>query len=174
MRSSKDNIFIGVTKKSITQFFIGNIDESSTYNGLLSFLKDENHLHPTAIKLFRTKAGKRIARINVPNSEAEYIDEINWPDGIIVKKWLTRRELKQQYQKRKQHKAPKRSYVTRSDQSKHDYGYDYYDSDYGYQDYDCDVNYERYKTSSDRRNRYNDNNHTDWWDYNTGGDNHVD
>lgn len=160
-RRDNDNIFVGVSRRNVTQFYIGNIDESSTYSGLCSFLTDENHLHPTAVRLFQTKSGKRAARINLPNNEAEYVmnDEVVWPEGIVVKKWLTRRELRQQYEEKKQRQKYKSSHTSyRNNRRYENYEYDFENPDYD--DYDYEANEQDYYNSYDTE--YAQNKHSDY------------
>ena len=85
--SRKDDfIFVGAKRKRTAQFYIGNIDKSSTYQGLSNYLY-ANEFHPTNIRMFKTKARHLAARVNIPIDEAEYMYQVNWPDKIVVKKW---------------------------------------------------------------------------------------
>lgn len=50
------------------------------------------------VYLFKTRNGELAARINVPFDQKEIIesDEIPWPDGVVVNKWMSKYQLRQQ------------------------------------------------------------------------------
>lgn len=146
-QQTDDNVFIAASRKHTTQFFIGNIHETSTYNGIATFLS-EYEFHPTQIRLFRTRSGNLAARINIPDSEADYIDDVYWPDGIVVKKWLSKRELQERYENRIRYtykEKPRR--------------YDGYNNNGEYDDYQNDPEsdaYDRYSWGYPKYNDWND------------------
>ena len=35
---------------------------------------------------------------NIPSDEAEYMYQVNWPDKTVIKKWLSKLELQEQYE----------------------------------------------------------------------------
>lgn len=146
-QQTNDNVFIAASRKHTTQFFIGNIHETSTYNGIATFLS-EYEFHPTQIRLFRTRSGNLAARINIPDSEADYIDDVYWPDGIIVKKWLSKRELQERYENRLRYtynEKPRR--------------YNDYNNNGDYDDYQNDPEndtYDRYGWGYSNYNDWND------------------
>ena len=146
-QQTNDNVFIAASRKHTTQFFIGNIHETSTYNGIATFLS-EYEFHPTQIRLFRTGSGNLAARINIPDSEADYIDDVYWPDGITVKKWLSKRELQERYEnclRYTYNEKPRR--------------YDDYNNNGDYDDYQNDPEndaYDRYGWGYSKYNDWND------------------
>lgn len=154
---SHDNVFIAAARKHTTQFFVGNIHESSTYSGIATFL-NEYDFHPTQIRLFKTRSGNLAAKINIPDSEADYVHEVNWPKGIIVKKWLSKRELRERYESRIKSKY-------NSNLSRYDTGHSEYDE---YDEYDTnnqtDMENEEYEAS---RYSWGQQKNDDWWDYDT-------
>ena len=78
-----------------TRLFVDNIHTSSTFGGLLKFLKDKHKLHQSEIKLFRSKrSGHQAAKIHLYPEEAEKVlsDEFMWPQGVTCDLWLTHDE----------------------------------------------------------------------------------
>ena len=152
--SKKDDfIFVGAKRRRTTQFYIGNIDESSTYQGLSNYLY-ENEFHPTNIRLFRTKSRHMAARVSIPVDEADYMYDIHWPEKIVVKKWLSKQELQEQYEsKQKQQYDNYMSYNEENDNSDRSYTYSQNTRDsYAYRGSD--------------NSRYDDSSAYDWWENN--------
>lgn len=48
--------------------------------------------------LFKTRNGELAARVNIPSDQKEIIesDDILWPEGVIVNKWMSKHQLNQQ------------------------------------------------------------------------------
>ena len=95
-KENEDKTFKGVTRKHTIRYYIGHIDKSSTYSGLIEFL-EEQHLTATMVYMFKTRNGELAARINIPADQAEVLEsgEIPWPDGVVVNKWLSKYQLRQ-------------------------------------------------------------------------------
>ena len=115
---------------------------------MIATFLSEYEFHPTQIRLFRTRSGNLAARINIPDSEADYIDDVYWPDGIIVKKWLSKRELQERYENRLRYtynEKPRR--------------YNDYNNNGDYDDYQNDPEndtYDRYGWGYSNYNDWND------------------
>ena len=152
--SKKDDfIFVGAKRRRTTQFYIGNIDESSTYQGLSNYLY-ENKFHPTNIRLFRTKSRHMAARVSIPVDEADYMYDIHWPEKIVVKKWLSKQELQEQYEsKQKQQYDNYMSYNEENDNSDRSYTYSQNTRD-------------SYAYRGSVNSRYDDSSAYDWWENN--------
>ena len=86
------------------------------YSGLIEFL-EEQQLTPTMLYLFKTRNGELAARVNIPSDQQEIIesDDIPWPEGVIVNKWMSKHQLNQQRNAKRE--RPKKWYN----------GTDYYD-----------------------------------------------
>ena len=115
-KTQEPKTFKGVTRKNTIRYYIGHIDSSSTYSGLIEFL-EEQQLTPTMLYLFKTRNGELAARVNIPSDQQEIIesDDIPWPEGVIVNKWMSKHQLNQQRNAKRE--RPKKRYN----------GTDYYD-----------------------------------------------
>ena len=67
--------------------------------------------------LFKTRNGELAAQVNIPSDQQEIIesDDIPWPEGVIVNKWMSKHQLNQQRNAKRE--RPKKRYN----------GTDYYD-----------------------------------------------
>ena len=94
-RKQEAKTFKGVTRKNTTRYYIGHIDSSSTYSGLIEFL-EEQELTPTMLHMFKTRNGEYAARVNIPSDQAEIMEsrDIPWPDGVVVNEWMSKYQLK--------------------------------------------------------------------------------
>ena len=112
--------FKGVTRKNTTRYYIGHIDSSSTYTGLVDFLEEQG-LTSTMIHMFKTRNGEYAARVNIPSDQTEIIEssEIPWPDGVVVNKWMSKYQLRQQ----------RNSYKDRINNKQHSENNIYYQAD---------------------------------------------
>ena len=119
-RKQEPKTFKGVTRKNTTRYYIGHIDSSSTYTGLVDFL-EEQELTPTMIHMFKTRNGEYAARVNIPSDQTEIIEssEIPWPDGVVVNKWMSKYQLRQQ----------RNSYKDRTNNKQHSENDIYYQAD---------------------------------------------
>lgn len=163
-------VFVGAKRKKTTQFYIGNIDESSTYQGISDFLY-ENKFHPRTIRLFKTKSGVFAARVNIPCDEADYMYDIEWPENIIVKKWLSKHEMQQQFtNKSRGHNSYKRSgYTEKFYGDSRNYESHRYSDTHGY---DNSSDYRDYRDHSDSREYSDWHGYGDSQGYNDSNDSH--
>ena len=94
--------FRGYYRQKKIRLFVDNIHKSSTFGGLLEFLKDKNKLHPSGIKLFRSKrSGHQAAKIHLYPEEADKVlsNEFMWPQGITCDRWLSHDEANKKLNK---------------------------------------------------------------------------
>ena len=77
-RKQEAKTFKGVSRKNTTRYYIGHIDSSSTYSGLIEFL-EEQELSPTMLHMFKTHNGEYAARVNIPSDQAEIMESRDIP-----------------------------------------------------------------------------------------------
>ncbi|MES9884661.1 MAG: hypothetical protein ABW185_27775 [Sedimenticola sp.] len=175
--TKSDNTFIGVSRKNTKRFYIGNIDKRSTYGGILNFFEQQGFT-PSMVSMFRTRSGEFAARVNVPTNEAEYMtsDDTSWPDGVIVKPWMTRTEISKQRQERnsarQSRNTTRRGYGRYSDDTHVSNEYDNYEHGTAHDEHDANTlmqitsdNRSKRSVTFERDNSDYDNTRTDWYDY---------
>ena len=123
------------------------------------------------IRLFKTKSGVFAARVNIPCDEADYMYDIEWPENIIVKKWLSKHEMQQQFtNKSRGHNSYKRSgYTEKFYGDSRNYESHRYSDTHGY---DSSSDYRDYRDHSDSREYSDWHGYGDSQGYNDSNDSH--
>ena len=58
--------FIAVQNHKVSNYFLGGIDKTSTYSGIVLYL-EHNGVHPTAVNIFRYRRDDKLAAwVNTP------------------------------------------------------------------------------------------------------------
>ena len=92
---NNESEFRGVYREKKKRLFVDNIHKTSTFYGLLDYLKNTKKLHPSGLKLFKSKrSGHQAAKIHLYPEEAEQaLSDDFWPRGVTCEYWLTREEV---------------------------------------------------------------------------------
>lgn len=99
---TNDDGYRTVDRRSTVRLYISNIHKASTYWGFMTFLKDEQKLTPSAVKIFHSKRnGHLAARINLPAHEVQTVESTSfpWPEGVKCERWLSKEEVLNRYNK---------------------------------------------------------------------------
>ena len=85
-----DDVFIGAYRKRYIKYFVSNIDERSTRNGILSHFKD-NGVIISDLSLHKSKSGNCYAKVTIERKYKEAIEsnDFDWPAGVYCNYWKT-------------------------------------------------------------------------------------
>ncbi|KAK6171747.1 hypothetical protein SNE40_018182 [Patella caerulea] len=88
-------------KLNISRFYVGRITKDSTEAGIKDFLSRLNVKY-TFVRFFNNPSRRfASAQVNVQNESCEIMNNANmWPDGIVIKPWLSWRKFSEQKQLR--------------------------------------------------------------------------
>ena len=105
--------------KKKKRLFVDNIHKTSTFHGLLEFLKNTNlkKLHPSGLKLFKSKRSRhQAANIHLYPEEADRaLTGGFWPRGVTCDVWLTREEVIKRGNENKLHMHDHETFKGRDD-----------------------------------------------------------
>ena len=103
--NNEENEFRGVYREKKKRLFVDNIHKTSTFYGLLDYLKNTKKLHPSGLKLFKSKrSGHQAAKVHLYPEEAELaLTDGFWPRGVSCELWLTREEVIKRGNENKKH-----------------------------------------------------------------------
>ena len=90
----EDDVFLGVTYKKSSRYYISGIAKESTRYGIANYMERKG-VKVSHLTLFKPKYGSPFlsAKVNVSPKLASTVESTHfWPDGVKCRRWLSNRE----------------------------------------------------------------------------------